>query len=85
MLLATTRKGAYNDTKMQRQVSGMHIAHGFMHRRNQDFALGGQIANHMQRRHEKFSRGTFYWRKNKRSEAEGLVWYGSRILLKGKD
>ena len=41
MLLATTRIGAYNNTKMQQQVSGMHIAHGFMHRRRQDFALGG--------------------------------------------
>ena len=40
MLLATTRKGVYNNTKMQRQVSGMHIAHGFMRRRSQDFALG---------------------------------------------
>ena len=28
MLKATTRKGAYNNTKMQRQVSDMHIAHG---------------------------------------------------------
>ena len=36
MLLATTRKGAYNNTKMQRQVSGMHIARGFMRRRSQD-------------------------------------------------
>ena len=36
MLLATTRKGAYNNTQMQRQVSGMHIARGFMRRRSQD-------------------------------------------------
>ena len=36
MLLAPTRKGAYNNTKMQRQVSGMHIARGFMRRRSQD-------------------------------------------------
>ena len=41
MLLATTRKGAYNNTKMQRQLSGMHIAHSFMRRHSQDFALGG--------------------------------------------
>ena len=25
---------------MQQQVSGMHITHGLMHRRSQDFGLG---------------------------------------------
>ena len=29
-----------NNTKMQRLVSGMHIAHGLMHRCNLDFELG---------------------------------------------
>ena len=28
---------------MQQQVSGMHIAHGLMHRRSQDFGLGGGL------------------------------------------
>ena len=26
---------------MQQQVSGMHIAHGLMHKRSQDYGLGG--------------------------------------------
>ena len=30
-----------NNTKMQRLVSGMHIAHGLMHRRSLDFELEG--------------------------------------------
>ena len=34
---ATTREGARNNTKMQQPVSGMHIARGLMHRRNQVF------------------------------------------------
>ena len=32
-----------NNTKMQRPVSGMHIAHGLMHRRSLDFELGGGL------------------------------------------
>ena len=40
MMLATAREGA--STKMQQSVSGMHIAHGLMHRRSQDFGLGGR-------------------------------------------
>ena len=32
-----------DNTKMQRLVSGMHIAHGLMHRRSLDFELGGGL------------------------------------------
>ena len=31
------------NTKMQRPVSGMHIAHGLMHRRSLNFELGGGL------------------------------------------
>ena len=41
MLQATTSEGACNNTKMQQPVFNMHISHGLMHRRSQDFGLGG--------------------------------------------
>ena len=69
---------------MQQPVAGMHIAHGLMHRRSQDFELvGGQTANHTQRRHQKFSkRKTFYDTENEKSQVGGLVWPATKILLK---
>ena len=50
MLYATTREGARNNTKMQRPVSGMHIAHGLIHRHNQDSRFGKwvQTVNYVQ-------------------------------------
>ena len=41
MLYATICKSARNNTKMQRPVTGMHIAHGLMCSNSQDFDCGG--------------------------------------------
>ena len=37
---ASLQRRCVNNTKIQQPVSGMHIAHGLMHRRSQDFGLG---------------------------------------------
>ena len=46
MLYATIRKSARNNTKMQRPVTGMHIAHGLMSSNSQDFDCGGDRKSH---------------------------------------
>ena len=85
--VVSTREGARNNTKFNNRYPVTHSAHGLMHRCSQDFGLsGGQTANHMQWRHQKFSkRETFYGTKNKRSQVGGLVWPATIILLKEKD
>ena len=73
---------------MQQQVSGMHNAHGLMHKRtgSQDFGFGGpNRKSHAMTSLEIFEKREFLWAKNERSEAGGLVWHKIRILLKGKN
>ena len=50
-------------TKMQQPVSGMHIAHGLMHRRSQDFELGGGLnrTSHAMTSLEIFEKRDFVW------------------------
>ena len=61
---------------MQQPVCGMHIAHGLMHRRSQDFELGGGLncKSHAMDVIRNFGkRETFYGIKNERSKAGGLI------------
>ena len=75
---------SYNNANMQHQVSGMHIAHGLMHRCSQYFGLGGpNHKSHAITSSEIFEKREFLWAKNERSEAGGLVWHIIRILLNG--
>ena len=72
---------------MQRQVSGMHIAHDLMHNisvaRIFDRGAKPQITCNDVIRN--VQRVTFYGTKDERSEAGRLVWHVTKILLKGKD
>ena len=58
---------------MPQPVSGMRIAHGLMHRRSQDFGLGGELNRKLHAMtSQKFSkRETFCGTKNERSKAGG--------------
>ena len=59
---------------LENQVSGMHIAHGLMHRCSQYFGLGGpNHKSHAITSSEIFEKREFLWAKNERSEAGGLV------------
>ena len=51
---------------MQQPVPGMHIAHGLMHRRSQDFGLGGGLnrKSHTMTSSEIFEKRDFYGTKN---------------------
>ena len=71
---------------MQQPVSGMHIARGLMHRRSQDFGLGGgpNRKSHAMTSSEIFKKRNFL-RDKERSQVEGLVWPATIILLKGKN
>ena len=53
------------NTKMQQPVSGMHIAHGLMHRRSQDFRLGGGLnrKSHAMTSSKIFEKRDFLWDK----------------------
>ena len=50
---------------MQQLVSGMHIAHGLMHRRSLDFELGGGLnrKSHAMTSSEVFEERDFLWDK----------------------
>ena len=61
---------------MQRQVSGMHVAHGLMPKRSQDFGLGGPNGkSHAMKSSEIFEKRFFFGTKNARSEARSLDWH----------
>ena len=64
-----------NNTKMPQPVSGMRIAHGLMHRRSQDFGLGGELnhKSHAMKSSEIFEKREFLWAKNERSKARSLI------------
>ena len=54
-----------NNVKMQQPVSGMHIANASMHRRSQDFGLGGGLnrKSHAMTSLEIFEKRDFLWDK----------------------
>ena len=63
----------------------MHIAHGLIHRRSQDFGLNGpNRKSHAMTSSKFFEKREFFGTKNERSEAGGLVWHVTRTLLKGR-
>ena len=70
---------------MQRPVSGMHIAHGLMHRRSLGFELGEGLdrksCNDVIR---SFSKQGFYGTKNERSKAGRLIWLVTWIRYRGR-
>ena len=60
---------------MQQPLSGMHVAHGLMHRRSQDFGLGGGLNrnSHAMTSSEIVEKRNFLWDKDERSKAGDLI------------
>ena len=76
MLQATTSEGARNNTKMQRPVSGMHITYDLMHRRSQNFGLGG---GPNRKSHAMTSSEIFKKRGQRMKDQKLGVWFGLQI------
>ena len=64
-----------NNTEMLQSVSGMRTAHGLMHKRSQDFGLGGGLnrESHAMTSSEIFKKRDFYGTKNEKSKAGSLL------------
>ena len=74
-------------TKMQQPVSGMLIAHGLMHRRSQDFGLGGGLnrKSHGMMSSEVFEKREFLWDKELKIKSLESDLARNQDLLPGKD
>ena len=76
-----------NNIKMQQPVSGMHIAHGLMYRRSQDFGLGEGLnrKSHAITSSEIFEKRDFLWDKEWKIKSWRSDLARNQDLLKGKD
>ena len=71
---------------MQQPVSGMHIAYGLMHRRSQDFELGGGLncKSHAMMSSEIFEKRDFLLDKEWKIKSWGFDLARNQDLLKEK-
>ena len=76
-----------NNTKMPQSVSGMPIAHGLMHRRSQDFGMGGGLnrKSHAVTLSKIFKKRDFLWDKKWNIKSWGSAFARNQDLLKRND